>query len=95
MICIEKFSIVLFIKGKVRRKYKLYFMLCELSILFNIKEGVEEQFPEVVGNSHYEKLWHHLDKRELCNFGSAMECYATPWPLWRESRNLAFYRALL
>ena len=19
---------------------------------------------------------------------SAMECYATPWPLWRESRNL-------
>ena len=29
-------------------------MLCELSLLFNKKEGVEEQFPEVVGNSHYE-----------------------------------------
>ena len=33
------------------------------------KEGVEEQFPEVVGNSHYEKLWNHLDRRELRYFG--------------------------
>ena len=33
-------------------------MLCEL------------QFPEVVGNYHYEKLWNHLDKRELRDFGS-------------------------
>ena len=29
-------------------------MLCELSLLFNKKQGVEEQFPEDVGNSHYE-----------------------------------------
>ena len=36
----------------------------------NKKEGVEEQFPEVVGNSHYEKLWNHFDKRELQDFGS-------------------------
>ena len=43
-------------------------MLFELSLLFNKKEGVEEQFPEVVGNSHYEKLWNHLDKRELRDF---------------------------
>ena len=33
------------------------------------KEGVEEQFPEVGGNSHYEKLWNHLDKMELRDFG--------------------------
>ena len=26
---------------------------------------MEEQFPEIVGNSHHEKLWNHLDKREL------------------------------
>ena len=26
--------------------------LCELSLLSNKKDGVEEQFPEVVGNSH-------------------------------------------
>ena len=38
--------------------------LCELFLLFNKKEGVDEQFPEVVGNTHYEKLWNHLDKRE-------------------------------
>ena len=44
-------------------------MLCELYLLFNKKEGVEEQFPEVGGNSHYEKLWNHLDKRELRDFG--------------------------
>ena len=31
---------------------------------------MEEQFPVVVGNSHYEKLWNHLDKRELRDFGS-------------------------
>ena len=31
---------------------------------------MEEQFPEVVGISHYEKLWTHLDKRELRDFGS-------------------------
>ena len=31
---------------------------------------MEEQFPEVVGISHYEKLWTHLDKRELHDFGS-------------------------
>ena len=31
-------------------------MLCELSLLFNKKEGVEEQFPEVTENSLYEKL---------------------------------------
>ena len=45
-------------------------MLCELSIWFNKKEGVEEQFPEVRENSLYEKLWNHLDKRELRDFGS-------------------------
>ena len=28
------------------------------------------EFPEVVGISHYEKLWNHLDKRELRDFGS-------------------------
>ena len=48
-------------------------MLCELSLLFNKKEGVEEQFPEVVGNSQYEKLWYHLDKRQLRAFGSTNE----------------------
>ena len=42
---------------------------CELSLLFNKKEGVQEQFPELVGNSHYEKLWYHLDRRELRDFG--------------------------
>ena len=45
-------------------------MLCELSLLFNKKEGMEEQFPEVTENSLYEKLWNHLDKRELRHFGS-------------------------
>ena len=30
---------------------------------------MEEQFPEVVGISHYEKLWNHLDKRELTTSG--------------------------
>ena len=45
-------------------------MLCELSLLLNIKEGVEEQFPEVWENSLYEKLLNHLDKRELRGFGS-------------------------
>ena len=45
-------------------------MLCELSLLFNKKVGVEEQFPEVRENSIYEKLWNHLDKRELCDSGS-------------------------
>ena len=45
-------------------------MLCELSLLFNKKEGVEEQFPEVTENSLYEKLWNHFDKRELRDFGS-------------------------
>ena len=49
-------------------------MLCELSLLFNKKEGVEEQFPEVVGNSQYEKLWNHLDRRELRDFGST-KCF--------------------
>ena len=39
-------------------------MLCELSLLLNIKEGAEEQFPEVGENSFYEKLWNHLDKWE-------------------------------
>ena len=28
------------------------------------------EFPEVVGISHYEKLWNHLDKRELRDFRS-------------------------
>ena len=45
-------------------------MLCELSLLFNRKEGVEEQFPEVTENSLYDKLWKQLDKRELRDFGS-------------------------
>ena len=31
---------------------------------------MEEKFPEVVGNSHYEKLWNQLDRRELRDFGS-------------------------
>ena len=31
---------------------------------------MEEQFPEVVGISHYEKSRNHLDKRELHDFGS-------------------------
>ena len=38
--------------------------------MFNKKEGVEGQFPEFVGNSHYEKFWNHLDRRELRDFGS-------------------------
>ena len=38
--------------------------------MFNKKEGVEDQFHKVVGNSHYEKLWNHLDKRKLRDFGS-------------------------
>ena len=45
-------------------------MLCELSLLFNKKEGVEEQFPEVTENSLNEKLGNHLDKRELRDYGS-------------------------
>ena len=45
-------------------------MLCGLSLLFNIMEDVEEQFPEVRENSLYEKLWNHLDRRELGDFGS-------------------------
>ena len=45
-------------------------MLCELSLLFNKKEGVEEQFPEVRENSLYEKLFNHLDKREFHGLGS-------------------------
>ena len=45
-------------------------MLCELSLLLNKKEGVEEQFPEVRENSLYEKLLNHLEKRELRDFGS-------------------------
>ena len=45
-------------------------MLCELSLLFNEKEGVEEQFPEDKENSLYEKLWNHLYKRELHDLGS-------------------------
>ena len=45
-------------------------MFCDLSLLLNIKEGVEEQFPEVRENSLYEKLWNHLDKRELHDFRS-------------------------
>ena len=48
-------------------------MLCELSRLFNKKEGVEEQFPEVVRISHHEKLWNHLNKRELRDFRSTNE----------------------
>ena len=44
--------------------------MCELSLLFDKKEGVEEIFLEVVGNCHYEKLWNPLDKRELRDFGS-------------------------
>ena len=34
------------------------------------KEGVEEQFPKVVGKTHYEKLLNALDRRELRDFGS-------------------------
>ena len=49
-------------------------MLCELSLLFSKKEGAEEQFPDVVENYHYEKLWNHLDKRELRNLGSTKVC---------------------
>ena len=48
-------------------------MLCELSLLINKKEGVEEQFPEVVGNSHCEKLWNHLDQSEFRDFRSTKE----------------------
>ena len=46
--------------------------LCELSLLLNKKEGVEEQFPEVRENSLYEKLLNHLAKRELRGFGSTV-----------------------
>ena len=53
-------------------------MLCELSFLFNIKERVEEQFPEVRENSLYEKLWNHLDKKELRDFGSTKPFSAHP-----------------
>ena len=34
------------------------------------KEDVEEQFPEVVGKAHYEKLSNALDRRELHDFRS-------------------------
>ena len=53
----------------VKCKKRLLNMVCELSLLFNKTKGVEEQFPEVVGNMHYEKLWNHLDNRELHDFG--------------------------
>ena len=36
------------------------------------KEGVEEQFPKVVGKTHYGKLLNALDRRELRDFGSTM-----------------------
>ena len=36
------------------------------------KEGVEEQFPKVVGKTHYEKLSNALDRRELRDFGSTI-----------------------
>ena len=39
---------------------------------------MEEQLPEVVGNSHYEKLWNALDKRELHDFGST-NYFFKPW----------------
>ena len=58
-------SVLLIFEGIVN-----YNILCELSLLFNKKEGVEEKFPKVVGNSHYENLWNHLDKRELRDFRS-------------------------
>ena len=45
-------------------------MLCELSLLFTKKEGVEEQFPEVTENSLYEKLWIPLIRVKLHDFGS-------------------------
>ena len=45
------------------------YVVWALSLLFNKKEGVEEQFPKVVGNSH-EKLWNHLNRRELRDFRS-------------------------
>ena len=43
--------------------YLIEYILCELSLLINLKEGVEY-------NSLYEKLWNHLDKREKGAFGS-------------------------
>ena len=52
-------------------------MLCELSLLFNKEERVEEHFLEVTENSLFEKLWHHLDKRELRDFGST-NTFSTP-----------------
>ena len=59
------------------------YALCELSLLFNIKEGVEEQFPEVRENSPYEKLWNHLDKRELRDFGLTNVVFSHKcWLLW-------------
>ena len=47
--------------------------LQEAESLYRPKKGggeVQEQFPKVVGNSHYENLWNHLDKRELRDFRS-------------------------
>ena len=55
---------------KGEQKVANIYMLCELSLLVNKNEGVEEQFPEVRENSLYEKLLNHLDKRELRGFGT-------------------------
>ena len=48
-------------------------MLGELSLFINLKEGVEVQLPSVTGNSLYEKLWNHLDKREKRDLGSTKQ----------------------
>ena len=47
-----------------------WYKCCELSLLVNLKEGVAVQLPQVWGNSLYEKLWNHLDKRGKLDFGS-------------------------
>ena len=43
----------------------IYWICCVSSLFWST-----EQFPEVVGNSHYENLWNNLDKRELRDFRS-------------------------
>ena len=54
------------------------------------KEGVEEQFPEVEGNSHYEKLWNALDRRELRDFGSTKYFNTASKPSMSERSYLFF-----
>ena len=58
-------SNLFYFEGIVNYNFLIYWILGKLSLLINLKEGVE-----VWGNSLYEKLWIYLDKREKRDFGS-------------------------